>query len=211
MPSVITPWSQRLCLKTDMSFPEGQYVQAVTFLCSGGDAACCDSLFLMTVFRTDKTLHISGQNPGFLIRLAFTGFLSAFWAQVSNGAGWFREHINAINSSAALSDTVKEQRGEQGMSSRSTTWNVCMIERGTDVVFVACVFVRQGVCQICIMRSVSLLHCMLLRGLPAVASSRSLFTNAFLFSSSSWLGMRPALPPSMWQACYRHKGRAVRV
>lgn len=34
-------------------------------------------------------------------------------------------------------------------------------------------------------------------GVPAVASSRSLFTKAFLFSSSSWLGMRPALPPSM--------------
>lgn len=32
--------------------------------------------------------------------------------------------------------------------------------------------------------------------LPAAFSSRSLFTNAFLFSSSSWLGIRPALPPS---------------
>lgn len=36
---------------------------------------------------------------------------------------------------------------------------------------------------------------------PVVANSRSLFTNAFLFSSRSWLGIKPALPPSMWQAC----------
>lgn len=73
-----------------------------------------------------------------------------------------------------------------------------------------CVRAARSLCQICIMRSVSLLHCMLLRGLPAVASSRSLFTNAFLFSSSSWLGIRPALPPSMWQACWQHTGRAVK-
>lgn len=44
-------------------------------------------------------------------------------------------------------------------------------------------------------KRLSLLWCV-----PVVASSRSLFTNAFLFSSRSWLGIRPALPPSMWQA-----------
>lgn len=74
-----------------------------------------------------------------------------------------------------------------------------------------CVRAARSLCQICIMRSVSLLRRMLPRGLPAVASSRSLFTNAFLFSSSSWLGIRPALPPSMWQACYQHTGRAVKA
>ena len=77
-----------------------------------------------------------------------------------------------------------------------------MIPRGTDVVFVSGVFVRREArFRICIMRSGSLLCCVLLRGVPVVASSRSLFTNAFLFSSSSWLGIRPALPPSIWQAC----------
>lgn len=41
--------------------------------------------------------------------------------------------------------------------------------------------------------------------LPAGASSTSLLTNAFLFSSSIWLGISPALPPSTWRACiHRH-------
>lgn len=60
------------------------------------------------------------------------------------------------------------------------------------------VFVAPG--HTCLMRgSASLLDLHLLRPgrVPAVASSRSLFTKAFLFSSSSWLGMRPALPPAM--------------
>lgn len=48
------------------------------------------------------------------------------------------------------------------------------------------------------------------RCVPVVVSSRSLFTNAFLFSSSSWLGIRPALPPSMWQACEEKHAHADR-
>lgn len=86
-----------------------------------------------------------------------------------------------------------------------------MIERNRCCLCSRCVRAARSLCQICIMGSVSLLQCMLLRGLPAVASSRSLFTNAFLFSSSSWLGIRPALPPSMWQACYQHTARAFKA
>lgn len=114
----------------------------------GGRGSLWLTGLLMTAFSADKTLHISEENLEFLIRLAFTGSLSTFWAHILNGAGWFREHIDAINSSAALGDRIKEQRGEGGgeMSSRGTAWNVCTIERGTDVVFVAGVFVRQGVC-----------------------------------------------------------------
>lgn len=36
---------------------------------------------------------------------------------------------------------------------------------------------------------------------PAGERSTSFFTKAFLFSSRSWLGIRPALPPSTWRAC----------
>lgn len=113
------------------------------------------------------------------------------------------------------SATEWKSRGERGMSSRSAAWNVCMRERERErnrcCLYSQCVRAARSLCQICIMRGVSLLQCMLLRGLPAVASSRSLFTNAFLFSSSSWLGIRPALPPSMWQACYQHTARAVKA
>lgn len=169
---------------------------------------------LMTVFSADnKTFHISEENVEFLIRFAFTGLLSTFWAHSLNGAGWFREHIDAINSSVTLSDGVKEQRWEGD----EQPWR-CMKcshererERNRCCLYSQCVRAARSLCQICIMRGVSLLQCMLLRGLPAVASSRSLFTNAFLFSSSSWLGIRPALPPSMWQACYQHTARAVKA
>lgn len=166
----------------------------------------------MTVFSADKkTFPISEENVWFLIRFAFTGLLSTFWAHSLNGAGWFRENIDAINSSAALSDRVKEQRREGDEQPRRCMKCLHDRERNRCCLCSQCVRAARSLCHICIMRSVSLLQCLLLRGLPAVASSRSLFTNAFLFSSSSWLGIRPALPPSMWQACYQHTARAVKA
>lgn len=144
---------------------------------------------------------------GFLIRFAFTGSLSIFWAHSLNGAVWFREHID--QPLTVLWRSATEVRGDEH-SQRCMKYlhdregNRCSLRS-------QCVPVARSLCQICIMRSVSLLQCMLLRGLPAVASSRSLFTNAFLFSSSSWLGIRPALPPSMWQACYQHTANAVKA
>lgn len=156
--------------------------------------------------RKKKKFHILEENVEFLIRFAFTG-LSTFWAHRLNGAGWFREHIDGINRSVVLSDRAKEQRWEGDEQPRRCMKCLHDSERSRCLCS-RCV--RAARSQICIVRSVSLLQCMLLRGLPAVASSRSLFTNAFLFSSSSWLGIRPALPPSMWQACYRHTARGVK-
>lgn len=96
--------------------PRGQCSQAVSFLCSGGDVARWDALsgwLLMTVFRAGKkTYHPPEENVGFLIRFVFRELLSTFWAHSLNGAGWFREHIDAINSSVVLGDRVNEQRWE---------------------------------------------------------------------------------------------------
>lgn len=52
-----------------------------------------------------------------------------------------------IISSPVLTDRVKDWRGEKRDERHPTaTWNACMIWRGTDVVFVANVFVQRGVC-----------------------------------------------------------------
>lgn len=102
--------------------------------------------------------------------------------------------------SSALSDWGADWRGERRMSEQRQMKHLYDTERNR------CWLCCRGVCaarslyRICIMRSASLLCCIPLIGVPVVASSRSLFTKAFLFSSSSWLGIRPALPPSIWQA-----------
>lgn len=146
MPSVVTPRSQSVLINSRV-LPRRAVQPGCHLPLQWGGGSLWFTVLLMTVFSADETLQISGENPEFLIRLAFTGFLSTFWAHILNGAGWFREHIDAINSSAALSDRIKEQRGGGGgASSRRAAWNMCTIERGTDVVFGAGVFVRQGVC-----------------------------------------------------------------
>lgn len=146
MPSVVTPRSQSVLMNSHVL--PGRAVEPGCHLPLQwrGRGSLWLIVLLTTGFIADKPLQISEANPKFLIRLAFTGLVSTLWAHILNGAGSFREHIDAINSSAALSDKAKEQRGERGMSSRRAAWNVCMLERGTDVVFVAGVFVRQGVC-----------------------------------------------------------------
>lgn len=98
-----------------MSFPEGQLSQAFTFLCSGGLVAGWDWLWCgcwwMCSVPVRRHSTFQKRNVGFLIRPAFTGSLSTFWAHSISGAGWFREHIDAISSSM-LSDGIKEQRWE---------------------------------------------------------------------------------------------------
>lgn len=178
-------------------------------LVAGWDWLWCDCWWMCSVpIRRHSTFQ--KRNVGFLTRPAFTGLLSTFWAHSISGAGWFREHIDAISSSM-LSDGIKEQRWEGDEQQRRCMRCLRDRERSRCCLCSQCVCVASSWGWICIVRSVSLLRRVLLGGLPAVASSRSRFTNAFLFSSSSWLGIRPALPPSMWQACYQHTARAVKA
>ena len=109
--------------------------------------------------------------------------------------------LSHVDAHYQFSRLVERERGERRMSGQRQMKRLYDMERNRCCLCCRCVCAARSLCRICIMRSASPLGCVPLRGVPVVASSRSLFTKAFLFSSRSWLGMRPALPPSMWQAC----------